>query len=463
MTVAIRELMTDTQLFGGQFAGASWAAWRALLSGFYGLPMDRAESLLWCSLTGREEPAQHAEELWLAIGRRGGKSQAAALLAVYEAAFRDHAPKLAPGEVATVLVLAADRKQARSVFRYIRGLMHHNPMLATMIAREDSESIELDNRAVIEVGTASFRSVRGYSIAAVIADEIAFWRSEDSSNPDFEIINALRPAMATLGGKLIALSSPYAKRGALYDAYRRFYGKPGPIVVARAPSRTMNPTLPQRVVDQAMERDPASARAEYLAEFRSDIETFVAREIVEACVVPGRVELPYLSEHRYRAFVDPSGGSSDAMTLAIGHIEGDVAVVDAIRERRPPFSPESVVAEFAELMRDYRISRVEGDRYGGEWPRERFAVHRITYSPGAKPRSDLYRDLLPLLNSMRVELPDHPRLVAQFCSLERRTARGGRDSIDHAPGAHDDIANAVAGLVAGQKGRRRRAGVWGME
>ena len=37
--------------------------------------------------------------------------------------------------------------------------------------------------------------------------------------------------------------------------------------------------------------------------------------------------------------------------------------------------------------------------------------------------------------------------MTQITSLERRTVRGGRDSIDHAPGAHDDVANAVAGAV----------------
>jgi hypothetical protein len=31
--------------------------------------------------------------------------------------------------------------------------------------------------------------------------------------------------------------------------------------------------------------------------------------------------------------------------------------------------------------------------------------------------------------------------------LERRTARGGRDTIDHAPGGHDDLANVVAGVA----------------
>jgi len=123
-------------------------------------------------------------------------------------------------------------------------------------------------------------------------------------------------------------------------------------------------------------------------------------------------------------------------------------VLDAIRERKPPFSPDDVVIEFAALLKSYGIHRIAGDRYAGEWPRERFRAHRISYEPADKPKSDLYRDMLPLLNSGRVELLDHSRLVAQLCGLERRTARSGRDSIDHAPGGHDDLCNAVAGVIA---------------
>jgi hypothetical protein len=68
---------------------------------------------------------------------------------------------------------------------------------------------------------------------------------------------------------------------------------------------------------------------------------------------------------------------------------------------------------------------VTGDRYPGEWPREQFRKLDINYEPAAKPKSDLYRDLLPAINSGTVALLDHPRLVAQLCGLERRTARGG--------------------------------------
>jgi hypothetical protein len=254
--------------------------------------------------------------------------------------------------------------------------------------------------------------------------------------------------MATVpGAMLLCASSPYARRGALWEAFRRHFGKPGPVLVWKADTRTMNPTVPQSVIDEAMEADPASATAEYGAEFRTDVETFVSREAVSACVVPGRHELAPIPGLQYVAFVDPSGGSADSMTLAIGHRDGDRAVLDAVRERRPPFSPDDVVLEFVALLKSYGVRSVTGDRWGGEWPRERFRVHGIEYIVGEKPKSDLYRDLLPMLNAHRLELLDIPRLSSQLCSLERRTARGGRDSIDHAPGGHDDLPNVVSGVA----------------
>jgi hypothetical protein len=118
-----------------------------------------------------------------------------------------------------------------------------------------------------------------------------------------------------------------------------------------------------------------------------------------------------------------------------------------VREERPPFSPADVVAEFARLLKTYRVGSVVGDRYAGEWPRERFREHGVDYEPAEKTRSELYGELLPLLNSGSVELLDHPRLIAQLCDLERRTGRSGRDSIDHSPRGHDDLINAAAGAI----------------
>ena len=187
--------------------------------------------------------------------------------------------------------------------------------------------------------------------------------------------------------------------------------------------------------------------AKVVCMFRTDVEGFITREAVEACISLGIRERPPQRSLSYVAFVDPSGGSSDAMTLAIAHTEGTTQILDAIRERKPPFSPEAVTEEYSKLIREYRCTTVYGDRYGGEWPREQFRKPGVNYEPAEKPKSELYRDLLPLLNSTAADLLEHDKMVTQLISLERRTSRGGKDSIDHPPGGHDDIANAVAGAL----------------
>jgi hypothetical protein len=79
-------------------------------------------------------------------------------------------------------------------------------------------------------------------------------------------------------------------------------------------------------------------------------------------------------------------------------------------------------------------------------------VSLITYEPAELTRSELYLELLPAVNSGGVQLLDHTRLIGQLASLERRIGRAGHDSIDHRPGAHDDVANAAGGpLVAALK------------
>jgi hypothetical protein len=329
--------------------------------------------------------------------------------------------------------------------------------LQSSVLNVTASEIELKGGVTIEVVTRSYRTVRGRSVCVAVLDELAFWRDDDSANPDSEVLNAVRASMATFGSDamVIAGSSPYAKRGVLWDAFRRWFGKDDARnLVWRAPTRVMNPTVPQEFVDAEFERDPASAAAEYGAEFRSDVAEFVSMDVLDACTAEGVFELPPISGASYVAFVDPSGGSSDSMTLAIAHRDKfGVGILDCIREVRPPFSPESVVDEFCTVLASYHIHKICGDRYAGEWAREPFRKRGVAYELSEKPKSDIYRDMLPLLNSRKVQLLDDRRLISQLHGLERRTARGGKDSIDHAPGAHDDVANAVAGALVLASGR----------
>jgi hypothetical protein len=450
--VPLRHALNDPALLGTVLPGETWAAWRTLLIAAMGEPLTDEERETFTRLTGRpSEPLERVEELWAVVGRRGGKTRAGAVLSVYLAALCDH-PNRAIGERPQSLFMAQNQRQAAIAFGYALGVLQSVPLLNELVTNATADTISLATGVDIVVRAASFRGLRGPTYINVVGDEAAFWHNDDSANPDVEILNAVRPGLATTGGPLIVLSSPYARRGALWEAHRRDYGSDGDprILVAHGASRDFNPSLPQRVVDRAIERDPAAASAEYLGQFRSDLEAFVSRDAVEAVVSPGVHERAPLAGVQYRAFCDPAGGNGlDSMTLAISHEEGSRAIVDLIRERKPPFSPSAVVAEFAVDLKRYRLNRVEGDRYAGSWPAEAFQVHGITYVPSAKPKSDIYKDLLPLLNSARVDLLDHEKLVTQLCSLERRTSRGGRDSIDHAPGAHDDVANAVAGACFG--------------
>jgi hypothetical protein len=201
----------------------TWDSWRAFLAALFALPMDDEQLDIYRRHTGRQEPpTTPAAAAWLVIGRRGGKSFVLALIAVYLACFRDWRPYLAPGERATIPIIAADRKQARTIMRYVVGLLRGVPMLARTIEREAPESVDLKRNVTIEVHTASFRTTRGYTIAAALLDEIAVWRSEESANPDIEVIAALRPSMATIpGAMMLCASSPYARRGALWAAARQ--------------------------------------------------------------------------------------------------------------------------------------------------------------------------------------------------------------------------------------------------
>jgi len=447
--VSLRDALDDPQLLGNILVGDSWKPWRVLLLASMGEALTPDERTIFQQLTARDhEPNQRVEEFVGVIGRRGGKSRAIATLGTYIAGLCEH-PSLVPGETGIVLCVAPDLEQSNIVFSYVEACFAQSPILAPLVIGKTQRTLSLSNNIEVCVRASDFRRLRGPSYVAVIGDECAFWLSEGAS-PDSEILNACRPGLATTGGSAFLISSPYARRGEFYRLWQQHYGSAGDplILVAQAESRVMNPSLPQRVVDRAYERDPVAAAAEYGAKFRSDLESYISREAVMACVVSGRYELYPKPGISYIGFVDPSGGSQDSFTLAVAHNDTahSLIVLDAIRETKPPFSPELVCAEYAALLKTYGISNISGDRYGGLWPVEQFGKYGITYDQAAAAKSQLYIDALSLINSARVALLDHPRLINQILCLERRTG-SQRDVVDHAPGGRDDVANAVCGVL----------------
>jgi len=431
---------------------ASWNRWRTFLRALFGLPFIEGDLETFQRFTGRTTaPTAAYREAYVICGRRSGKTRIAALVAVYLGVRRNYREVLGAGEIAVIPVLGADKRQSQQALNYMRGLFQ-TPTFAPYLERSLRETIELRTGLVIESKAASVRTTRGFTSPAILADELGFWQaSDESSEPDREVIQALLPGMTTIpDAVLLGLSTPYAKTGALYEAHERYYGDDtADVLVWRAPSLEMHPTLDKKIIDRAMEQDPIAASAEYNAEFRSDVSTFIDIDALRAVVNTGRpLELPPRTGTKYIAACDPSGGKADAFTVAIAHADGDRAVLDLVRARKAPFNPTAVVAEFATLLKDYGLHEVKGDHYSAEWVAGAFQQCGVTYRALEKPKSDLYLAILGPLNSERIELPDHKEMLAQFAGLERRTSRSGRDSVDYRVGGHDDLCNAASAALS---------------
>jgi hypothetical protein len=450
--VNIVEAIKDERFFRPIFKDlATWQNWLVLLKAYFGLEMTPDEFAVYQKYTGRPDvPKKEFGELWIAAGRRSGKSLMSSVIAVYLALFNDFQKYLSPGERAIIQIIASDRAQAKLILDYVRGIFETNPVFGQYVEQDFREAIHLNNSVSIEVMSCSFRSIRGRSVAAVIFDEIAFFFS-DGHKPDSEILAAVRPGLATFGdaSKLIAISSPYSRSGVLYEHWERYWGKPDKNVLFwRAPTRIMNPTISQELIDSEMQKDRSAAESEWMASWRSDIEGFLSPDVIKsAAVLPG--ELAPKPYQIYSAFVDSSGGRQDRYSLGIGHYDYDQKkmVVDLVRGWDPPFDPHKVTQEVSEVCRRYRIHRLTGDRYAARWVSEAFAKHGIVYSNSELSKSKLFLEFEGVINTGQILIPKNKDLINELLNLERRTGRSGRDSVDHAPKGSDDLANSVAGCA----------------
>jgi hypothetical protein len=434
-------LARDPDFFHDWFKDeASWTAWFCFLRVLFGLPLEAGDLEIFRNCTGQTAPNPNGYvEVTLICGRRSGKSLILALIAAYLACFRDYSPHLVKNEHATIVVIAADRKQAQSIFRYMRGFLSV-PLLAGLIERETADILWLTNGCSLEIQTASFKTIRGRTVAASLNDEQAFWNTDDgSANPDTEIFAALRPAMATIpGAMLFKASSPYAKRGSLWADFQRYYGvEEAPVLVWKAPTWVMNPSVPQSFIDAEFARDGASASSELGAEFRTDVTGWLDLATITSAVDTDVIVRPPIAASSYIGFCDPSGGVKDSFSFAVSHAEGSVAVLDCIVEIKSPCVPSEAVAQIAAIAKSYRLTTVTGDRYAAQF----------VYLAATRDRSTIYTDALPMFSSGQIRLLDNARLISQLAALERKTHPGGRDKVDHPRGQKDDVANAACGAL----------------
>ena len=267
------------------------------------------------------------------------------------------------------------------MFEYIRGLFAEVPALAALVVAEGAESIELvawraDRGAGEQLPRRPWRDLarrrprRGRVSSGTRARPCA----------DVELFRALKPALATTGGLILGISSPWAQRGFLWSKYRKHFGqrRRRPDLASRLPHDESG-ACPRSSSPRRWRTIPKRLPAEWLAQFRSDLEGYVSTQVLERCTEPGVTERPPQSGVSYVGFVDAaSGAGKDSFAAAVAHPAvgpGDTVtvVLDAVRVVPPPFDPLDVCAEMAAFLKPYRPGVVQSDKYSGGFALEAFA------------------------------------------------------------------------------------------
>lgn len=452
--LTIIEALRHPQLFGAlpKFKDlASWAMWLVFLKALYGLPLaSSAELEAFKRFTGRSKyapPQGGWPEAVAIVGRQAGKSEVAGVLTGFEAITAD--PQLDRTETYALLLAQDQRSATRALLGYAKAPFEMVPALHDELVSITADGVKLKNGVNIAVYPCRPASVRGIRARVVVCDELGFFTSTENIPTDKDMLRALRPTLATTGGKLIVFSSPYGQDGALWDLHRNNYGKDdAPVLVWQASAPEMNPKLPANYLERMAQDDPEAYRSEVLGEFRAGVSTFLDPQAIQDCVDQGVRERAPLSDMTFVGFADPSGGRHDRFVCAVAHADGQRAVLDAVRIWTPPFNPSGVTAEACEFFKSYRVTQIHGDTYSAEYCAEQFRQGGIDYIPSERNRSEIYLELLPLINSERAVLLDHADLLRELRGLQRKRGTSGKDKVDHrGAGSRDDVSNACAGAL----------------
>ena len=422
-----------------------------------GLPLiEQREIDLYEECTGRKYDRQSAKHravrrLIVLCGRRGGKDRFESAIAVWRAALcADWRRYISAGEQAVVLLIGADKKQASILRRYCYGLLQA-PLLAREITRYTGDVVEFKNGSTLEIVTNDPRLIRGRSAIAVLGSECCYWRTDEyNAASDEEVVPAAVNSMAMCPdtGLLMLASSVHRKVGYMYRQYRRLFGDDDAEELCWfAPSATMNPKLPAGVVASAIAENKARGSAEFMNVWREDIADFIPLDLIEATTDWGVTKREPVKGTFYFAYGDQAGGTGrDSFTLAIAHLEKDVLLVDAMRERVPRFVASDVIRDCIALLRTYRIDTIMSDDYGGGHYADEWRRGGMKWRDSPHKKSDIYVAFLALLEAKRAVVLDHSKYRTQAVALERRIV-GGNEVIDHPASSHDDIVNAVAGVL----------------
>ncbi|MBA7662244.1 hypothetical protein ES703_70272 [subsurface metagenome] len=449
MTINIIEAFEDKELFGWAVDDQeTFQTWKVFLKALQGLPLEPLEFETFKTFTERErQPLGHYDSVYVASGRKSGKSWISAIITCYTALLGPDfwSDSLAPGEKVYFSIISVDKQSARQVLEYIKGILNNNPKFRTRIVNQTAWEIELRNRIVIQIRAANWQTGRAPRYVGCILDEAAFMRDSESAYNAEQLMKSIKPAMIPRSC-VYAISSVHGKFGLLYNQYRKFWAKESAShLFWLSDTKSMNPLFSETIIDEAMLEDPVHARAEYFSVWKDRQVQFLPSDAVDKLVAEGRRMIGRIPSKEYRAWIDSSSGMGDAFAMGIGFQDEDKTVIARLEERSG-MVPQDVIEEFCAILKEYGISSVSGDKYSIGFVLREFQSHGITYEPSKLSKSEIYLNAGPMILKEQVELLDYPKAINQLKALERRL-KGTREFVDHPRGKfHDDLSNVILGV-----------------
>ncbi len=412
-------------------------------------------------------PGSRPAEILILSGIRTGKSLLAAAIAV-RASMTCDVSKLGPGETPRVSVLSLTVDLGRVVFDHLVGNLMAKPALKGLLIGDpssDSLLIRHPSGRSIEVkvcaGARAGASLVARWSAGCIFDEAPRMIGEDDGVVNFD--DARRAVLGRLlpGAQLVAIGSPWAPRGPIYEAVQEHWKAPSArLVVVRAPAPHMNPEYwtPERV-EKLRVQDATAHRTDILAEFADPESSLFSSMELDRATRAGPLELPPDPTAYYTAAMDPAT-RGNAWTLCIatskrfGLTVKKVIVLAKqwIGSKTDPLSPDTVLAEIAAICKRYGIEHARTDQFSADALRVIAARHGLYLhieTITAPRKVEMYESLRAKIADGAVEIPADPTLRADLLSIRKRVTQSGIaiDLPRTADGRHADYAPAVALVV----------------
>lgn len=398
------------------------------------------------------------------MGRRSSKTTLAAIIECWQIARllalgREALPvPILPGQEIAFLNCATSEEQAAVHYRQLLAQLRKLDIEPVQGSVDRGLTCLLPQQLRCLSLHSNARALRGRTAKVVVFDELAHFQRTAGPLSDEEVWRALAPSVRTFGdaGLVLVTSSPADPAGVLWDLYTARGQVPG-LLVAQFATWEFNPAIRRADLEPEFHRHPAWAASEYGAQFaEGSAQTFLPRDLVTGAIAhrprdPGTLD----PEPVYALHLDV-GLVHDRTVVAIGHVAGPRAVVDACvawsGSRAQPVSLQALERWMVDLSRRVRLAAITADPYESALLLEQLRARglpatSVSFSAPAKAR--MYARVEEYLRTGRLALPDDPQLIAELSALERLPGPGAPRF--HAPArgpvTTDDYADAVAGLL----------------